>query len=160
MTSFRHIGDFVLHERAAALRSASLAGQTLRAVGDEIQVLLSGAEFEVFKLSGPKDSGPPPHAHPWREAYWALSGVTRVLIGDDEVSLEPGGFVSVPAGTLHTYCIASDTASFLVMTSGHRAGRFFADLDANVAPGPVDDHSLPTLIEVARRNGLSSPLFV
>ena len=49
--------------------------------------------------------------------------------------------------------------TFLVVTSGHRASPFFADIAANAPAGPPEDARLPVLIDVARRNGLASPLF-
>jgi quercetin dioxygenase-like cupin family protein len=159
VVGFRHIADLAQHERAAAGVTAGLTGQTLHAVGDEIEVLLAGVEGEVFRLRGPEGSGPPPHAHPWRESYWGIEGDVHVQIGSDQLALTPGAFVTIPAGTVHTFRITSPTASFLLLTSGHRAARFFADMAANVPPGPPDDESMPALIDVARRNGLTSPLF-
>jgi hypothetical protein len=45
----------------------------LNVVGDRILVLVDGAEsqsaFELFLVDGDPGSGPPPHAHPWLEAY-------------------------------------------------------------------------------------------
>jgi quercetin dioxygenase-like cupin family protein len=139
------------------------AGTTLAVVGDELTVLLpsGGSEgaFEVFEVTGPRDSGPPPHAHEWFEAYYVLEGEIVVSQdGTDEV-YGPGAFTTTPGGLTHTYRIASDTARFLVMTTGGRASQFFADIDANVPAGPPTPETLPTLIDVAKRNGLTSPLF-
>jgi uncharacterized protein len=158
VASFRHLFDYRVHEDAAAMRNTALTGRTLRAVGDTIEVLRSGGSLELFRLSGPRDSGPPPHAHPWDEAHIGISGEVEVHIGDDVTVLRAGDVLCAPAGTLHSYRILSEEASFHVITSGHRASAFFADLDEhidrNASPG-----ALPMILEVAKRNGLSSPLF-
>ncbi len=78
--------------------------------------------------------------------------------GVDRVA-KAGDFVTVPAGTVHSYRILSDTAKALVTTSGNTASLFFADMDANVAPGFPTVETLPIIVEVAKRNGLTSPIF-
>jgi quercetin dioxygenase-like cupin family protein len=159
VVSFRHIADWALHEHAAAERNRRHTGRTLNVVGDHVEVLSAGGPYEVFRVSGPADSGPPPHAHPWDESFLALSGEVEVMITDEMVRLSPGSFVSVRAGTLHSYRIASSEATFVAITSGHRASTFFDDVDAHVPQGPPSAETLPMLIEVARRNSLTSPLF-
>jgi quercetin dioxygenase-like cupin family protein len=142
---------------------APAAGTQLDVVGDELTVLLpsagTGGAFEVFEVCGPRDSGPPPHEHPWLEAYYVLEGEVAVTQSGTEVVHGPGAFLTTPAGMTHTYRIASEQARFLVITTGDRASVFFADVAANVPPGAPTPESLPTLIEVAKRNGLTSPLF-
>jgi quercetin dioxygenase-like cupin family protein/ketosteroid isomerase-like protein len=159
VTSFRHIGDWETHERAAAVRAEAYTGRVMKVVGDDVEVLRGGGEFEMFRVTGPEKSGPPPHAHPWSESFYVLDGEIDVMVGDDWQRVAAGGSATVPAGSLHAYRIASPTAAFLVTTSGARASAFFADVDAHVPPGPPDDATLPVLIDVARRNGLTSPLF-
>lgn len=131
----------------------------LSVVGDEVTELLSGAEFEVFEVTGPAESGPPPHAHPWDEAYLVLDGEMVVSADGVDHPVAAGARVMIPAGTLHCYRIVSPSARFLVTTGGQRAGAFFRDMDATVPPGPPTDATLPTIIEVAMRNALTSPLF-
>lgn len=159
VVSFGHVFDYAIHERAAAERSAPLTGRTLQVLDDTIRVDAAGGQIEIFELSGPRDSGPPPHAHPWDEAYIGTDGEVEVTIGETVTVLRPGDVVRVPAGTVHCYRIVNDTARFRVITSGHRASAFFADMDANAPAGPVTPETLPGIVEVARRNGLSSPLF-
>lgn len=160
VVSFRHVLDFAIHERAAAQRSAALTGRTLRVLDDTIRVDVAGGLMEIFELSGQRESGPPPHSHPWDEAYIGLDGEVEVTIGETVSILRAGDVVCAPGGTLHCYRIASETARFRVVTSGHRASAFFADMDANAPAGAVSPETLPGIVEVARRNGLSSPLFV
>ncbi|MFN0089608.1 MAG: cupin domain-containing protein [Acidimicrobiales bacterium] len=140
----------------------SLINQTLRVVGDEITVVadgpVTGGGFELFVLDGPEGSGPPPHAHPWFESYVVLEGEVLVSVDGSERLLTEGDTAIVPAGAVHTFTIRSSRARFSVATSGDKASAFFADLSARV-PGAPTPETLPGVIEVAKRHGLSSPLF-
>jgi quercetin dioxygenase-like cupin family protein len=159
VVSFRHIYDYAVHEQAAAKASKQFEGKTLQAVGETLKVLQAGENFEVFEMTGTADSGPPLHSHPWMESYYGIAGETEVTVGETSRILHAGDFVEVPAGELHTFKTLGSNARALIMTSGHRASAFFADIAANVPPGAPTPDTLPTLIEVAKRNGLSSPLF-
>lgn len=159
VAEFRHVFDYAIHERAAAARAKHLAGRTLHALDDTITADVTGGQLEIFELQGPRDSGPPPHAHPWDEAYIGIDGNVEITIGDTISLLAPGDVVRIEGGTLHSFRVVTDHARFRLISSGHRASLFFADLDANVPAGPLTAESLPGVIDVARRNGLSSPLF-
>ncbi len=158
VTEFRHLLDVGLHERAAAERSARHVGRTLHTAGVEIEVLQAGAAFEVFRVSGTMDAGPPLHAHPWIESYLGLAGEVEVRIEGTCITIVPGTCTRVPADTLHTFRIVSAEASFVLMSSGARASAFFDDLDASLPPGPLDVVSLPETIEVVERHGVSVPM--
>lgn len=157
IVEFTHIGDWAVHEAAAP--GAVAPGQMLHAVGDTLEVQVAGGQFEVFTLRGPKDSGPPPHSHPWREVYVGVSGETEVTVDGQVTTLRAGGVVCAEAGAVHSYRISTEEASFVVVTGGGRASKLFADLDANAPHGIPDAEGLGAIIEVAKRNGLSSPLF-
>ena len=131
----------------------------LDVVGDKVTPLLEATSFEVFEVHGPVDSGPPPHSHPWDEGYVVLVGKLVVVADGEERVLGAGETVVIPAGTTHLYRVASEDVRFLVCTGGNRAGRFFADMSDSVPPGPPSDATMPGIIDVAKRNGLSSPLF-
>jgi quercetin dioxygenase-like cupin family protein/ketosteroid isomerase-like protein len=159
VAAFRHLGDWTPHERAGAVPdSVPASGRELSVGGETVTVLQSGGEFEVFELTGPAESGPPPHAHPWVESYFVLGGSVEITT-DQPRLLAAGDFATVPAGAVHSYRLVGADCRVLVMTTGSRASQFFAEVDATVPPGPPTEASLPTLIEVAKRNGLSSPLF-
>lgn len=157
VTQFTHIGDWAAHEAAAP--GAVRTGDVLHVVGDVLDVHAAGGQFEVFTLRGPRDSGPPPHSHPWREVYVGLDGETEVTVGDTTTILRAGDVVCVETGMLHTFRVVSDGASFVVITGGGRGGEFFADMDAHAPRGIPDASTLAALGEIAQRNGLSSPLF-
>ena len=69
--------------------------------------------------------------------------------------MEPGGLVTVPAGIPFTLAAAGEPARILAITSGDRAGQFFADFAASVsAEGPVEE-SMAAILTVAARHGVS-----
>ena len=154
----RDTGLDYLRERHGK-QEGGLAGRSLRVLDDTIRVVGGGEQVEIFELSGPRESGPPPHSHPWDEAYIGIDGDVEITVADATRTLRAGDVAFAPGGTLHCYRILTDTASFRVITSGHRASAFFADMDANAPAGSPTPDTLPTIVDVARRNGLSSPLF-
>ena len=124
-------------------------------VGEEMRPLVRGAAFEVFDVRAPGETGPPPHFHPWDEAYVLLEGELTVQRGDETTTLLPGQCAHIPAMTLHFYKVLSSEAHFLTITSPAGAARFFEDVDQSVS-SPDD---LPGLVGAARRNNVDSPLF-
>jgi len=136
--------------------------EVLRVIGDRIRVLADGAategRFELFEVEGERGSGPPPHAHPWTESFVVVDGAVLVEWGDERAVLEARSSVIVPAECVHRFEVTSPVARFLTVTAGDRASRFFFDL-SQAAPGPPTPETLPAIVEVARRNGLTSPLF-
>ena len=53
------------------------APRPLNVVGEHITVLASGDQtgsYEVFHQEGAEGSGPPPHSHPWDEAFYIVRG--------------------------------------------------------------------------------------
>ena len=137
----------------------------LRVVGEQVTPVLDAAAgatgYEVFDVTEPEGSGPPPHSHPWDEGYVVLEG--RLAVVDWSNSLEepteqvlgPGGSAFVPGRTTHSFQVRSDRCRFFIVTTPG-AHKFFADAEMTVGDNSED---LDTLIAVAKRNGLSSPLF-
>jgi quercetin dioxygenase-like cupin family protein len=142
--------------------TTAVESDVLSVVGDQLRVLVDGATsggtFELFEVQGDLGSGPPPHAHPWLEAYFILDGQVLVELDGQPSLAEPGTSVVVPAGETHRFEIMSPTARFIVATTGDRASVFFRDLSQN-APGAPTPENLPGIVEVAKRNGLTSPIF-
>jgi quercetin dioxygenase-like cupin family protein len=134
----------------------------LTVVGDRMRVLVdgqhSGGAFEMFLVDGDQGSGPPPHAHRWLESYYVIDGKLLVEIDGEPTIAEPGTSAVVKAGQVHRFQVMTPTARFIVATDGKEASNFFRDLSAN-APGAPTPENLPQIIEVAKRNGLTSPLF-
>lgn len=133
-------------------------GVRLRVVGDTVRVLATSGEtggaYEIFELEGPEGSGPPPHAHPWAEAYLVLDGEADVYIEAAKLEAKPGSFFHIPAGTTHGYRIRSTTARFVVITSPSGASSFFTELDAETA-GSCED--MGKVVAVAMKHGFTLP---
>ena len=120
-------------------------------VGERIHVLARGADTgagEAFIQEGPPGMGPPPHSHPWDEAYLMLEGEMDVLLGDKKVHLTPGMFTYIPAGTVHNFCYTTP-GKFFSYTSAAGAAKFFLELDRDAPEFPPN---LPKVIEIALRN--------
>jgi quercetin dioxygenase-like cupin family protein len=133
-------------------------GTRLRVVGDLVRVLASAAQtgggYEIFELEGPEGSGPPPHAHPWAEAYVVVEGEADVWIEGTCLPATRGCFFHIPAGTTHGYRITSATAKFVVITSPAGASGFFTELDAETA-GSCED--MGKVMAVAMKHGFTVP---
>lgn len=128
----------------------------LHVVGENIAVLASASatsSYEVFLQSGPEGAGPPPHQHPWDEAYYVLDGQIDVLLGDRMVTVSPGEFVHVPAGTVHNFRMKTATARFLSVSSRSGAAAFFTDLDREVGT----NLDLPRMLAIAGRHQVQVP---
>lgn len=138
---------------ARELFIGSADGARRQVVGDTMRVLASssdtGGSFEVFEMTGPRDSGPPPHAHPWSESYSLIEGTVDVFIGDKTFSGAPGCFIQIPAGTFHSYRITSDVAKVIVVTSPAGAADFFNDVDSET--------DMEKVAGIALRHGFTLP---
>lgn len=133
-------------------------GPRLRVVGDVMRVLATGEQtggaFEIFEMEGPEGSGPPPHAHPWSEAYLVIEGEADVYLDGKHTAAGPGSFFHIPAGTTHAYRIRSKAARFVVITSPAGASDFFHELDAETA-GSCED--MGKVFAVAMKHGFTVP---
>src|SRR5205085_10545694 len=133
-------------------------GPRLRIVGDTIRVLATmrdtDGQFEAFETTGPRNSGPLPHAHPWSESYFIAEGEVDVIVGEETMRATPGAFINIPAGTIHGYRIVSPFARFTVITTPEGASDFFHELDAETE-GSVAD--MDKIMAVATKHGLTVP---
>jgi quercetin dioxygenase-like cupin family protein len=123
----------------------------LSVVGERVHVLAAAGETgagEAFMNAGPPGAGPPPHTHPWDEAYLMLEGEMDVLLGDRTVRLEPGMYVYVPAGTAHNFRYVTP-GRFFSYTSAPGAAKFFQELDRDAPELPPN---LSRIVEIAARN--------
>ncbi len=126
-------------------------GARLHVAGDTVRVLASAAQtggsYEIFELEGVEGNGPPPHAHPWAEAYLVIDGEADVLMDGAHSRATRGCFIQVPAGTTHSYRITSKTAKFVVITSPSGASSFFNEVDAET--------DMAKVVAVAMKHGFT-----
>jgi hypothetical protein len=83
-----------------------------------------------------------------------IEGRITALVGGTTYDVEPGGVVVFPAGTPSTFEVVGESARFVAITSGDRAGRFFADFAGSVRPEQPIEESMPTVLSVTERHGV------
>jgi quercetin dioxygenase-like cupin family protein len=135
------------------------APRALNVVGEQVKVLASGDQtgsYEVFHQAGPEGSGPPPHNHPWDEAFYVVGGEIAFGVGDREAVGRPGTFVHVPAGATHWFRFGAGGGEMVSLTSRAGAAKMFSEFDREIAPDKPD---FAKLAEIAARHGaiLGSP---
>lgn len=134
------------------------APRPLNIVGEQVTVLASGAQtgsYEIFHQVGPEGSGPPPHNHPWDEAFYVIKGEIAFGIDDRELVAQPGTLVHLPAGTTHWFRFGAGGGEMVSMTSREGASRMFTDFDREISPVEPD---LAKLIELGRPYGMTVAL--
>jgi quercetin dioxygenase-like cupin family protein len=68
-----------------------------------------GKFFLSESTIAPGFPGPPPHVHDeLHDMFYVLDGALTMRLGDEEVIAEPGTFVCVPPGVVHTFSNRSD----------------------------------------------------
>src|SRR3954471_9986460 len=81
--------------------------KALNVMGGKVSFLCesgqTGNAWSAMVCTLPKDSGPPPHDHPWDEAYYVLEGQLRFMIDGREQVYGAGDFLYAPAGLLHGF---------------------------------------------------------
>ena len=105
----------------------------LTVLGETVQIFGQGdfsKRFEVHIQEGEEGGGPPPHFHPWDEAFYVLEGEVEVTTNHATHRLGPGGYVHIPAGTVHAYTNKSSPTKLLAVVSDSRGGALFEALDA------------------------------
>ena len=129
----------------------------LNVVGEQITVLASGAQtgsYEIFFQAGPEGSGPPPHSHPWDEAFYVLKGEMAFGVGDSERLAPAGTLVHLPAGTTHWFRFR-EAGQVISMTSREGASHMFADFDREISQESPD---VAQLVKLGAPYGLTVTL--
>ncbi len=137
-------------------------GETLSAMGAQVRFLISGDRtgraWSLTECEAPKDQGPPPHQHPWDEAYYILEGAVRFTVDGRDTVANPGDFLFVPAGTVHAFQGASDkTARMLFFDAPAASEAFFRELDREIKTMPDDLRKVPAIGERHRIHFVGHP---
>lgn len=66
------------------------------------------APVSVYVTEFERGDGTPLHLHPYPEVFLVEKNVALFTAGDEELTVEAGNFVVVPANTPHRYVGASD----------------------------------------------------
>jgi quercetin dioxygenase-like cupin family protein len=128
-------------------------GESLRVMGADLKFLCTADRTEgawsLMEVALPPDSGPPPHTHPWDEAYYVVEGEVRFVLAGSEQVVRAGDFVYAPGGTLHGFKGSSPSpARLLIFDAPAHAESFFRDVEREVK-GPPDMAKVP---EIGRRH--------
>jgi quercetin dioxygenase-like cupin family protein len=112
----------------------------LHVVGTIVTVLTSNQQTGSmgFTLqSGAEGTGPPPHCHPWDEAFYVLEGSVEFETRGDRVLAEAGTLVHVPGGTTHAFSYGPGGGRMLEITGpGSCAALMFGDFDREMRGEP------------------------
>lgn len=157
MNTIGRTGDVVAF--APFIVTPDRAPRPLAVVGEEITVLAAGAQtgsYEIFRQVGPEGSGPPPHSHPWDEAFYVIDGEVTFGVNDNQDLLAGSGtLVHVPGGSTHWFRFGAGGGVMISMTSRAGASEFFTQVDREVSPANPD---LGALIGIATSHGLTVPV--
>ena len=114
----------------------------------------TGGAFEVFEVRAPAVPSAPLHRSPWTGTIYLLEGGLRIRFEDGQVDLTPGSSITIPGQTAFTFDASGEPARFLAVTSGDRAGRFFADFVASVPARRPFEEVFPQVAAVTSRHGV------
>lgn len=101
--------------------------------------------YEVTIHDGAEGAGPPPHFHPWDEAFYVIDGEVDFLCGGASKKLTAGGFIHVPGGTVHAFRYATPTARMVGITSGEGSATMFTAVDRECGVAPDMDKLVAVL---------------
>jgi len=111
----------------------------------------SGA-WSVMENVIPERAGPPPHHHPWDEAYYVVSGEVEFVIGERRARVGAGDFVYAPAGATHAFHgVSKEPARMLIFDAPAHAESFFKDMNREVVEFPRDLAKVP---QIGERHGV------
>ena len=125
-------------------------GEKMQVLGAEVRFLCpakaTGKAWSLLEAVLPMDAGPPPHEHPWDEAYYVIEGEVRFSLGDKVELVRAGDFIYAPGGTVHAFQGASPSpARLLVFDQPGHAEQFFRDIDSEVKNVPGDLAKVPEI---------------
>jgi len=124
----------------------------LNVVGERVTVLACGTAtqgYEIFLQQGAEGCGPPPHAHPWDESFYVITGEVEFGVEKKRFLTVPGTLVHIPAGTTHWFRLGKGGAEMISMTSRLGASRMFGDISREIPPGRPD---LEKLVGITARH--------
>jgi quercetin dioxygenase-like cupin family protein len=128
--------------------------EALNVMGAGVRFLCGADKTEkswsLMEVELPKRAGPPPHDHPWDEAYYVVQGEVRFTLAGREQVFRPGDFVYAPAGTVHGFQGESERpARVLIFDAPAHAESFFREVDREVHELPRD---LPKALAIGAKH--------
>jgi quercetin dioxygenase-like cupin family protein len=125
-------------------------GERLRVLGTQVRFVCNaeqtGKAWSLMEVLLPENAGPPPHDHPWDEAYYVVEGSVRFSLAGEERLVRAGDFVYAPGGTLHGFKGAAAAPSrMLIFDAPAHAEAFFRDCEREVRDLPADLAKVPDI---------------
>ena len=122
----------------------------LPVLGTNVRFLLEAERtenhFSLMEVELPEGQGPPPHDHPWDEAYYIIEGKVWFLVGENEQIVAAGDFLYVPGNTVHSFRgIGKTGARVLVLDVPATAGGFFKEASREIKNFPDDISKVPAI---------------
>ncbi len=123
----------------------------------------AGADgISVVESLARRGDSPPYHVHHTEdEVFHLLEGELRLLVDGKRTTLHAGETLLAPKDVPHTYCVTSDRARWLVVTTNGDFERFVRELSrpaetAELPPpaGPPSAEEQRLLAEAAARHGI------
>jgi mannose-6-phosphate isomerase-like protein (cupin superfamily) len=113
---------------------------TIKATGQET----NGSFYLGESLIEPDFPGPPPHRHKrLHDMFYVLDGMLTIRVGDETLELEPGSFVCVPPGVVHTFSNRSGAAvRFLNFNTPAGWENYMRELGATLARGTPTEQEI------------------
>jgi quercetin dioxygenase-like cupin family protein len=102
--------------------------------------------WSLIEVEVPERAGPPPHDHPWDEAYYIVAGEVRFQLDGQEQIVKTGDFIYAPGGTVHGFQGASaQPARMIIFDTPAHAESFFRDAAQEVREMPRDLAKVPAI---------------
>jgi quercetin 2,3-dioxygenase len=108
----------------------------------------SGGYFELTLLSGGKGEGFPTHVHEqMHEAMYVVDGKVELILNGESITLTPGDYAHIPAGTIHSYEMQSHRTRFYIFAVNGEMEPFYKHIGKeyhHVEQAVIDEHKVST----------------
>ena len=107
--------------------------------------------------------GPPPHIHRQEESFYLLQGTLTIQVGGRTFQANPGDFVPIPRGTVHSFRNDGqvDAKALVIVSPADPAGlekffeeAFYPATDRSAAPPFLTEELLGRLLAAAAKKGV------
>jgi quercetin dioxygenase-like cupin family protein len=113
-------GRVTLLQTQAIIRGAD-EGETLSLLGGRYTFKALNEEtglYTVVQVQGPAGLAIPVHYHDLEEeGFYVAQGRVRIFLGDEERTLDAGGFAMAPRGVRHTFRLETPGATLVLLVS-------------------------------------------
>lgn len=134
-------------------------GKLLRALGDEVTVLLSGEQtagaFTMVQVLTPPGGGPPPHCHAHEDEWFLILEGRAELWKEGVWSEVPAGTaIFLPRGIPHTYRNCGETPLRMIVHAAPAGFEVFFERMAAACADPGEP-DMERIVGIAAEHGIS-----